>query len=140
MITEDAIAEARSKNLDLVEVSPLAEPPVCKIMDYGQYLYSQKKKEKKQKKAQKQVEVKGVRMSMRTSDHDLETKAKQAIKFLSKKNMVKVQLIMKGRESAHEDIGREKMNQFAEMLKDYGHVDGNLTRHGYQITMIIVPS
>ena len=73
---------ASERGYDLVEVSPLAEPPVCKLLDYGQYLYSQKKKEKKQKQSQKKVEVKGIRISMRTGEHDLEIKSNQAKKFL----------------------------------------------------------
>lgn len=136
---DEALKKAEEAGLDLVEVSPLADVPVCKLMDYGQYQYSQKKKEQKQKKAQKKVEVKGVRLSIRTSDHDLETKANQAKKFLEQKKMIKVQLILKGREQSHTDLANEKLLQFAELLKEYGKREGDLNRQGYQITMMLIP-
>lgn len=137
---EDAREMAKERGLDLVEVSPLADPPVCKLLNFGHYLYEQKKKDKKHKKLQKQVEVKGVRLSMRTGEHDLEIKAKQAIKFLGKRHIVKVQLIMRGRELQHKDLALDKLQQFIELVKDYGHVEGKPSHQGYQFIMMINPT
>lgn len=136
---EDALKMAVERGYDLVEVSPLAEVPVCKLMDYGQYQYSQKKKEKKQKKTQQKVEVKGVRLSIRTGEHDLQTKALQARKFLEQKKIVKVQLILKGREQSHTDLAQAKLLHFADILKDVAKMEAQPGRQGYQITMILIP-
>ncbi len=139
MPIEEALELASERALDLVEVSPLASPPVCKLMDYSNYLYKQKRAERKQKKSQKKTEVKGVRLSIRTGKHDLEVKAKQAKRFLEAKNIVKINLILKGRELTHSDLGFEKMKEFASMIEDIGIIDQEAKLQGYQITMIIVP-
>jgi len=122
-----------------VEVSPTINPPVCKIMDYGKFQYKQNKIEQKHRRMQKQTEVKGIRLSFRTDDHDLETKIRQAEKFLKDKNIVKVTLIFKGREVAYAHLAEEKMNKFADGLKGIGNLDERPKKHGYNMTMIISP-
>lgn len=140
MKVEDALARAREEGLDLVEVSPMSSPPVCKIMDFGTYLYSQKKKEKKQKKAQKQTETKTIRLSIRTGAHDLEVKAKQARKFLEERNNLKVVIIFKGREMAHGDLGLAKMKEFHALIEELAKIEQEPKRQGYQMTMILNPT
>lgn len=125
--------------MDLVEVSPLSSPPVCKIMDYGTYLYSQKKKDKKQKKASKQTETKTIRLSIRTEIHDLTVKAKKARKFLEGRNTVKVVVIFKGREMAHGELAENKLREFFTLLEDVSTIEQEPKRQGYQMTMILNP-
>lgn len=131
---------AKEQELDLVEVAPNANPPVCKIMDFGKFLYHQKKQEQKHKKSQKQKEVKGIRLSLRTDIHDLETKAGHAREFLKNRNMVKVALILRGREFAHQDLARQKMMQFADMLKDTATIEQMPKKTGANLIMMLNPS
>lgn len=138
MAIEKALEMAKALELDLVEVAANVNPPVCKIMDFGKFLYHQNKIEQKQKR-QKQTEVKGVRLSLRTGTHDLETKAKQARGFLQDRNLVKVALILRGREFAHMDLARDKMNQFAEMLKDISVVEQMPKKTGNTLIMMLNP-
>lgn len=140
MSIEDALEKAQLKKLDLVEVSPNANPPVCKIMDFGKHQYKQKKIEQKHRKMQKQSEVKGVRVGFRTDTHDLEVKRKQAEKFLKQRNTVKVALIFKGRELAHIDKAKEKLLHFAELLEDVGSIEEPPKRQGNNLIMIITPN
>lgn len=133
------MALAAERETDLVEVSPNTNPPVCKLMDYGKYLYRQSKIEQKHKKMQKKVEVKGVRLSLRTGDHDLMVKAKKAKEFIEERNLVKVQLIFRGRENVHEDIARDKLNKFAEALKDITKIEEHPKRQGNTLIMILAP-
>lgn len=140
MTVEEALQRAQAKGLDLVEISPMSSPPVCKIMDFGTYMYSQKKKDKKQKKGQKQTETKTIRLSIRTGLHDLEVKAKQAKKFLEGRNIVKVVVLFKGREMAHGDLGFVKMDEFYKMLEDVAVIEQPAKRQGFQMTMILNPT
>jgi translation initiation factor IF-3 len=112
---EKALQLARERNLDLIQVTDKVEPPVCKMGDYGKYLYSLQKKERKLRT--KAGELKGVRISFAISPHDLETKAKQAEKFLKKGYRVRVELILKGRQKALGDFAKGKMKQFFEILE-----------------------
>ena len=137
--TEEALQRAKAKEMDLVEVSPLSSPPVCKIMDFGTYLYSQKKKDRKQKRASKQTETKTIRLSIRTESHDLDVKAKQARKFLEDRNTVKVVVIFKGREMAHGDLGEQKLHEFFGLIEDVANIEQEPKRQGYQMTMILNP-
>lgn len=139
LTTGEALKRAQDKGLDLVEVSPMSSPPVCKIMDFGTYLYNQKKKDKKQKKGQKKTETKTIRLSIRTGVHDLDIKAKQAKKFLEDRNIVKVVVLFKGREMAHGDLGFAKMDEFFKLLEDVAVIEQHPKRQGYQMTMIINP-
>ncbi|MBI2638573.1 translation initiation factor IF-3 [Candidatus Peregrinibacteria bacterium] len=136
---EKGLEMARAKELDLVEVAPNAAPPVCKIMDFGKFLYRQKKQEQKQKKSQKQGEVKGIRLSMRTDTHDLEVKAEKAKMFLKERNLVKVAMILRGRELAHMDLARNKMKVFSDMLLDTGKIEEMPKKQGHNLIMMITP-
>jgi len=136
---QEALTKAKEVEMDLIEVSPNTNPPVCKIMDYGKYQYRQNKIEQKHKRMQKQTEVKGIRLSFRTDDHDLETKINQAVKFLKDRNIVKVALIFKGREVAYAHLAKEKMDKFAEGIKEYGKIDEGPKKQGYNMIMIISP-
>lgn len=112
---EEAIQLAREKNLDLVQVTENLEPPVCRIIDYGKYLYSQKKKSKKGKKG---GEVKEIRLTLGISSHDIETKIKQIEQFLKEGNKVKIEMRLRGREKALKEFAKEKFQQFLETLKE----------------------
>ena len=114
--TSKVLELAKNKGLDLVEISANAKPPVCKITDYGKYQYFQEKKERKQKAKQKKSELKGVRIGFTTSSHDLETKIKQAEKFLKAGHKVRIEMRLKGRERAHQDLARQKIESFLEMI------------------------
>jgi len=108
-------------------------------MDYGNYLYRQKRSDRKHKKQQKKTEVKGVRFSIRTGIHDFEIKAKQATKFLGQNNLVKVNLILKGREFSHKDLAIKKMLEFANMLQEVATIEQAPKMHGHQLTMMLNP-
>lgn len=137
--TQRALSMAREKDLDLVEVAPNAQPPVCRIMDFGSFLFEQKKKEKAQKKTQKAAEMKGVRFGIRISEHDLGVKVKAAKKFLEKNHPIKATLQFKGREIVHGELGFEKMKEFAAALEDVGQIDQPPKKQGRQIGMTLIP-
>ena len=139
MSLDDAKTYAYERELDLVMIAPQATPPVCRSMDYGKYRYEQGKKEKEAKKKQQTVEVKEVQLSCRIETHDFETKANRAKKFLSEGNKVRVNLRFKGREMAHQNIGREVMEKFAEYCSDVGAVDKKPALEGRQLTMFLTP-
>jgi len=111
---EEALRMAQERNLDLIQVTEKVEPPVCKIGEYGKYLYSLQKKEKSAKA--KTSEVKGLRLRIATSMHDTETKINQAEKFLKKGDKVRIEMILRGREKAFRDMAKGKINQFLEIL------------------------
>ena len=113
----EAIEMARQKNLDLIQVTEKVEPPVCKIMEYGKYLYSEEKKEKEAQKKQRISELKGIRLTFGISSHDLETRAKQAEKFLKIGDKVRIEMILRGREKAHHDFAKQKISQFLDILE-----------------------
>ena len=136
---EEALQIASEHGLDLVEVAPKVVPPVCKILDYGKYLYRQNKIEQKHKKMQKQGEMKGIRISYSIDKHDLETKIRQAGEFLKSRNSVKVMLVFKGRESSHSAIGKEKLMKFVEALKDVGQIEEIPKQQGNTMFMVLVP-
>lgn len=125
--------------MDLVVVSPNAEPPVCRIMNYGKYKYAQAKKEKESKKKQKVISVKEIRMTPNIEDHDLGVKAKNACKFLEDGDRVKVVVRFRGRELGHMDVGREVLMQFAELTKEYSVIDKHPLIEGKNMTMFLVP-
>lgn len=112
---EQALEMAREKSLDLIQVTEKVEPPVCKIMDYGKYLYIEEKKEKEMSK-QKGGEIKGLRLSFNISDHDIETRAKAAEKWLKEGDKVRVEMVLRGREKALGDFAKDKMIKFLETL------------------------
>ncbi|OGZ26935.1 MAG: translation initiation factor IF-3 [Candidatus Nealsonbacteria bacterium RIFOXYB1_FULL_40_15] len=112
---EEALAKAKEKGLDLVQITEKVEPPVCKITDLGKYLYSLKKKERQQKHHHI-GELKGIRLTFAISDHDIEVRSNQAMKFLLKGDKVLVEMRLRGREKAHQDMAREKMQRFASKI------------------------
>jgi translation initiation factor IF-3 len=136
---EKAMGIARDNDTDLVEVAPNATPPVCRVMDYGKYLYRQKKLEQKHKSKQKKHEVKGIRIGMRTDVHDMEVKVQRARKFLEEGNSLKIALIFRGREITHFDLALEKMQYIKEQLKDLAKVDQEPKKQGYNLFMIMSP-
>ena len=130
---------ADDEGLDLVKISPNAVPPVCKIMNYGKYLFEIAKKEKEAKKNQKIVEVKEIWLSMTIDVGDLNVKAKQAQKFLSSGNKVKVSIRMKGRQMSHQELGVDVMTRFYEMVKDFGQMEKQPLTEGRSIWMMLAP-
>ena len=117
MSLEKALQEAEGRHLDLIQVTEKVTPAVCKIMDYGKYLYQEKKKEKQAVKKQKGGELKGIRLGFAISQHDLEVRAHQAEKFLKEGNRVRIEMILRGREKALGNFAKEKVNKFLETLQ-----------------------
>ena len=136
---KDAQKIAYSKNMDLVKIAPQAKPPVCKIMDYGKYKFEAAKKEKEARKNQKVVALKEVRLSPSIDDHDFQTKARKAIKFLTAGDKVKVSVRFRGRELHHASLGEEILKRFAETVSEAGTVDKVPKLEGRSMTMFIQP-
>ena len=136
---KDALSVAVEKNLDLVNISPNAVPPVCKIMDFGKYRFEQAKREKEARKNQKVVDVKEVRLGLSIDTHDFETKGKNAIKFLKSGDKVKVSIRFRGREFGHPEIGLEIMNRFAEFCAEYASVEKPAKMEGRNMLMFLAP-
>lgn len=139
MSSFDANALADERNLDLVKISPQATPPVCKLMDYGKYRFEQAKREKEARKNQKIVELKEIWLSATIDSHDLEVKAKQAVKFVGAGDKVRLSIRLKGRQMAHADIGIKIMNQFASLVEGSAVVEKQPLLEGRTIAMIIAP-
>ncbi len=137
--SREALRIAEESGLDLVKISPNANPPVCKVMNYGKFLFEQNKKAKEAKKNQKVVEIKEVWLSMTIDVGDLNVKAKQAQKFLSAGNKVKVSIRMRGRQMAHSELGLDVMKRFFEIVKDYGTMEKNPLTEGRNIWMMLAP-
>ena len=133
---EEALAKAKSVELDLVEVAPNNDPPVCRIMNYGKYKYKQKKKSHQKHHT---VQLKELRIRPKTDEHDLETKIKQARKFLEKKDRVLVNMLFRGREKAHPDLAKELLNHFAASLEDIAKVEKDITPDGKRMGLIFTP-
>jgi len=139
MSREEAQALADEKKLDLAMISPNADPPVCKILDYGKYRYEIQKREKEAKKKQKTVQIKEIRLSTFIEDHDIQVKAKVACKFLEEGDKVKVSLRFRGREKDYVARGREVMEKFAQECAEVGNVDKKPTFEGRSLTMFMSP-
>lgn len=137
--SREALVVAEDAGLDLVKISPNAVPPVCKVMNYGKFLFEQNKRAKEAKKNQKVVEVKEVWLSMTIDVGDLNVKAKQAQKFLSAGNKVKVSIRMRGRQMAHPELCVDVMNRFYEVVKDYGAMEKQPLTEGRNIWMMLAP-
>jgi len=134
-----AVNMADEAGLDLVKISPNAVPPVCKIMDYGKYKFEQGKREKEQRKNQKVIELKEVRLSATIDLRDMEIKAKNAVKFLTNGDKVKVSIRFRGRQAKHGDIGLGVMNTFYEIVKDNAAIDRPAKQEGRNMYMILSP-
>lgn len=139
MSIEEALALAEEMSMDLVEINPNAKPVMCKIMDYGKFLYKKKKQEQEAKKKHKPAETKTIRFGFRTSDHDLNVRCEQAKGFLEKGNMVKVQVMGRGRELAYKDLALKKVEKFVDNLKDVATVDTLPKMNGNIIIAILKP-
>lgn len=134
-----ALAIADERGLDLVKISPSAVPPVCKIMNYGKYVFELAKKAKEAKKNQKTVEIKEIWLSMTIDVGDLNVKAKQTQKFLSQGNKVKVSIRMKGRQMAHSNLSLDVMKRFYEMVKEFGSMEKQPLMEGRNVWMLLAP-
>ncbi|MBO5714058.1 MAG: translation initiation factor IF-3 [Clostridia bacterium] len=137
--SREALSIADDRGLDLVKISPNATPPVCKIMNYGKYVFELTKKAKEAKKNQKVVEIKEVWLSMTIDVGDLNVKAKQAQKFLSSGNKVKVSIRMRGRQMAHSELGVDVMKRFFELVKEQGVIEKQPLMEGRNIWMMLAP-
>ncbi|MGN0382751.1 MAG: translation initiation factor IF-3 [Eubacterium sp.] len=138
MSAKEAYKLAQDADLDLVKIAPKAQPPVCKIIDYGKFRYEEERKAKENKKKQKTVETKEVRMSPNIEANDLNTKANMARKFLEKGNKVKVTLRFRGREMAHVQTSKHVLDDFAELLSDISSIDKPAKLEGRNMTMFLV--
>ena len=139
MPTEKALELATEKKLDLVNISPNAKPPVCKILDYGKYRYELQKKEKEARKKQKTTQVKEIRLSTFIEEHDVQVKANTASKFLKDGDKVKVSLRFRGRERDFKDKGMAVMQSFAEIVSEVGVVEKKPVFEGRSLTMVLGP-
>lgn len=137
MSSREAMKLAREADLDLVKIAPTAKPPVCKIIDYGKYRYEMARKEKEAKKKQRTMEIKEVRLSPNIDSNDLNTKANQARKFISKGDKVKVTLRFRGREMAHVNYSRQILDSFCEKLEDIAVVDKRPKMEGRSMVMFL---
>lgn len=137
--TADAMRRAKEAGLDLVEVAPNSDPPVCRIMDYGKWMYQQKKKEQKNKSHAKQNELKEVRLRPGTDEHDLEIKAERARGFLEEGHKVQFTILFRGRQMAHRDIGFRMFDRIAARFGDVAHVEMSPRVQGRRMTMMMAP-
>lgn len=135
----DALQLASSQELDLVEVSPMAEPPVCRIVDYGKFLFEQNKKSHAAKKKQKQIQVKEVKFRPGTDEGDYQIKLRNLIRFFQEGDKAKVTLRFRGREMAHTDIGRQVLSRLQNDLAPYAQVEQQPLMEGRQMVMMMAP-
>ncbi|NLU40909.1 MAG: translation initiation factor IF-3 [Firmicutes bacterium] len=139
MAPRDALRIARERGLDLVEVAPTARPPVCRVMDYGKFMYEKSKKERESRKNQKIIKIKEVRISPKIDDHDFSVRAKNAAGFLQKGNKVKATVRFRGREIVHSDIGKRLLEDLAQLVQDYAVVERDPRIEGRNMIMILAP-
>ena len=139
MSAKEALALAEKSNLDLVKIAPGANPPVCKIMDYGKFRFEQAKREKEAKKNQKVMDIKEVRLSLNIDTGDFNTKVNHALRFLRDGNKVKVSIRFRGREMAHTEHGIDVMQRFAEACSETGSVEKAAKLEGRSMLMFLVP-
>ncbi len=136
----EALRIAEEKGLDLVEVSPNSDPPVCRIMDYGKFMYEQQRKERKARKQQKTIEVKEIVIQPKTSDHHLQFKMRDARRWMEDGMKVRVRIRFRGREIAHADIGRGRLEKIIAELKDVAVVEQMPTMEGNTMLMVLAPA
>lgn len=139
MATFDALTLAKERVLDLVEVSPKAAPPVCRIMDYGKHLYQQSKQLRIAKAKQKKIETKGVRLGLRTDTHDMDFKRAQSEKFLKQGDKVKIDIVLRGREKAHQDLARKNLQAFLTAITVPYKIEDQIKRFPGGFNVIIAP-
>jgi translation initiation factor IF-3 len=131
---------AREKELDLVEIVPNSRPPVVKIMDYGKYQYQKAKEEQQQRAKQKKTDIKGIRIGFRTDDHDIDVRKKQAEKFLTQGNKVKVEIRLKGREKAHQPLARQTLSDFLKSIAVPNKIEQEIKRFPGGFNAVIAPN
>jgi len=139
LATRDALERAREKGLDLVEVAPNADPPVCKIMDYGKFKYQQQKKLQEAKKKQTVIKIKEVKFRPKTDEHDYQTKLKKIFKFLGAGDRCKVTIFFRGREIVHKDRGLMMLDRVVEDTQDIAKVESKPMSEGRTMTMMLAP-
>ena len=139
MPTREALEIARERGLDLIEVAPTANPPVCRIMDYGKFRYEQGRKDREAQKKQKNVEVKGLRLRPKTGVHDLGIKKRQMLEFLREGDKVKVTLIFRAREITHPEVARKQFDLLCEGIEDVAIIERPPTFEGRTMTMVLAP-
>ena len=137
--TQDALRRARDQGLDLVEINPKANPPVCKILDYGKYKYDEAKKKRETKRKQSTVEVKEIKLRPKTDDHDLDFKARAARRFIESGNKVKFTVRFRGREITHPQKAREQLEWIEQQCKDIANLEGRPSMEGRTMTMMMSP-
>ena len=135
----EALKLARERGLDLVEISPTAQPPVCKITDYGKYLYELNKKMHEQRKHQKGIKIKEVKLRPRTDQHDYAFKKNHVVRFLEEGDKVKLVMVFRGREIAHSDLGRKKLQKLIEEVAEYGGLEGHPFMEGRALIAVLAP-
>jgi translation initiation factor IF-3 len=139
MAVQEALRSAEAAGLDLVEVAPTAEPPVCRIMDYGKFVFEQNKKAQSARRKQKQIQVKEVKFRPGTEEGDYQVKLRNLIKFLTNGDKTKVTLRFRGREMVHQEIGAQLLKRVQKDLEDYGSVEQHPLMEGRQMVMVIGP-
>ena len=137
---KEALQTAYDADLDLIEIAPQADPPVCRVMDYGKFMYERTKKEKEAKKAQKTVEIKEIRMRPKTTDHHKSFKVRDARKWLLEGKKVKVRIRFRGRERDYPEIAIQDLNDIAEELSDVGVVEQKPSFEGRTMLMVLAPN
>lgn len=140
MPTDKALAIAQENNTDLVEVAPNATPPVCRLMDYGKFLYEAQKRERDARKTQTKVEIKEIRLRPKIGEHDINYKLKQARNFLNRGAKVRVRLRFRGREVTHPEVALDLMARIAEELQDVAEVEKRPAKEGMTMLMILTPN
>lgn len=139
MTPGEALVRAREEGLDLVEISPTANPPVCRILDFGKYLYTLEKEEKQARKKQHIVHLKEIKLTSKIKEHDYQTKLRSAINFLDRGDKVKLTMYFRGRELAHIDLGRRILDRFVEDVTDIAEVEKNTGLEGRMIAIHFTP-
>ncbi len=135
----EALRIAREKELDLVEIVPTADPPVCKIINYDKYRYQKAKEQESQKAKQRKVDIKGIRIGLRTDQNDLIIKKRQAEKFLDKGHKIKIELLLKGREKAHKELAKELLHNFINSIERSKKIEQKIQRFPQGMNVIISP-
>ena len=139
MSVRQALHLAEEAGVDLVEIAPMAQPPVCRIMDYGKFKYQEQKRQHEQKLKQKQVQVKEIKFRPGTDENDYQIKLRNMIRFLQEEDKVKVTLRFRGREMAHQEIGMRQIERIKTDLQDYASVEQMPKMEGRQMVMILAP-
>ncbi len=139
MEMDEALNQAQENGLDLVEVAPNADPPVCRIMDYGQFKYQLSKRQHEAKKHQKVTHLKEIKLRPKTEEHDFRFKLKHAIQFVEQGDKVKVTIMFKGREMSHQELGRSLMEKFVDQVGELATIETSAKMEGRNLSMILAP-